>query len=91
MAFMVFGITCIRIIILICVCIKSIVRAFTIGCPLGCRGSACVELMTTLHGSAPSLRGRVGGCVPLEGTIALARDPFKRLPTLIFLEPPLTF
>ena len=55
-------------------------RAFTIGCPLGCRESACVELMTTLHGSAPSLRRRVGGCVPLEGTIAPARDPFKRLP-----------
>ena len=52
--------------------------------PPGCRGSACVELMTTLHGSASSLRRRVGGCVPLEGTIAPARDPFKRLPTLIF-------
>ena len=59
--------------------------------PHGCRGSACVELMTTLHGSVPSLRRRVGGCVPLEGTIAHARDPFKRLLTLIFLEPPLTF
>ena len=23
--------------------------------PLGCRGSACVEVMTTLHGSTPSL------------------------------------
>ena len=59
--------------------------------PLGCRGSACMEVMTTLHGSAPSLRRRVGGCVPPEGTIAPTRDPFKRLPTLIFLEPPLTF
>ena len=57
---------------------------------LGCRG-ACVEVMTTLHGSAPSLRRRVGGCVPPEGTIAPARDPFKRLPTHVFLEPPLTF
>ena len=46
--------------------------------PLGCRGSTCVELMTTLYGSASSLRRRVGGCVPLEGTIAPARDPFKR-------------
>ena len=43
--------------------------------PLGCRGSACVEVMTTLHGSAPSLRRRVGGCVSLEGTIAFARGP----------------
>ena len=33
-----------------------------------------MELMSTLHGSAPSLHRRVGGCVPLEGTIALARD-----------------
>ena len=39
----------------------------------------------------PSLRRRVGGCVPLEGTVAPARDPFKRLPTLVFLEPPFTF
>ena len=43
--------------------------------PLGCRGSACVEVMTTLHGSAPSLRKRVGGCIPLEGTISSSRDP----------------
>ncbi|RVX07662.1 hypothetical protein CK203_021853 [Vitis vinifera] len=27
-----------------------------LGNPLGCPGSACVEVMTTLHGSAPSLR-----------------------------------
>ena len=46
--------------------------------PLGCRGSACVDVMTTLHGNTPSLWRRVGGCVPLEGTIAPARDPFKR-------------
>ena len=32
----------------------------------------------TLHGSTSSLRRRVGGCVPLEGTIAPDRDPFKR-------------
>ena len=37
--------------------------------PLGCRGSACVEVMTTLHGSTPFLRRSVRGCVPLEGTI----------------------
>ena len=30
-----------------------------------------------LHGSAPSLRRRVGGCVPPEGTIAPTRDLFK--------------
>ncbi|RVW39438.1 hypothetical protein CK203_106566 [Vitis vinifera] len=42
--------------------------------PLGCRGSACVEVMTTLHGSAPSLRRRAEGCVPPEGMIASARD-----------------
>ncbi|KAL6346813.1 hypothetical protein AAG906_002929 [Vitis piasezkii] len=30
--------------------------------PPGCRGSACVEVMTTLHGSAPSLRRRAEGC-----------------------------
>ncbi|RVW90508.1 hypothetical protein CK203_031053 [Vitis vinifera] len=30
------------------------------------RGSACVEVMTTLHGSAPSLRRRAEGCVPPE-------------------------
>ncbi|RVW29135.1 hypothetical protein CK203_102566 [Vitis vinifera] len=37
-----------------------------LGKPLGCRGSACVEVMPTLHGSAPSLRRRVEGCVPPE-------------------------
>ena len=46
--------------------------------PLGCRGSACVELMTTLQGSSPYFLRHVGGCVPLEGTIAPSRDPFKR-------------
>ncbi|RVW21004.1 hypothetical protein CK203_114761 [Vitis vinifera] len=30
------------------------------------RGSACVEVMTTLHGSTPSLRRRAEGCVPPE-------------------------
>ena len=33
--------------------------------PLGCRGSAGVEVMTTLHGSTLSLRRRVRGCIPL--------------------------
>ena len=41
------------------------------------RGSACVEVMTTLHGSAPSLRRRAEGCVPPEGTIASVRDLLK--------------
>ncbi|RVW97566.1 hypothetical protein CK203_046540 [Vitis vinifera] len=41
------------------------------------RGSACVEVMTTLHGSAPSLRRRAEGCVPPEGMIASARDILK--------------
>ncbi|RVX21626.1 hypothetical protein CK203_002025 [Vitis vinifera] len=49
------------------------------------RGSACVEVMTTLHGSAPSLRRRAEGCVPPEGMIASARDILKS--TLIHLEP----
>ncbi|RVW88953.1 Retrovirus-related Pol polyprotein from transposon 17.6 [Vitis vinifera] len=35
--------------------------------PLGTRGSACVEVMTTLHGSTPSLWRRAEGCVPPEG------------------------
>ncbi|RVX01350.1 Retrovirus-related Pol polyprotein from transposon 297 [Vitis vinifera] len=35
--------------------------------PLGTRGSACVEVMTTLHGSTPSPWRRVEGCVPSEG------------------------
>ena len=43
--------------------------------PLGKRGSACVEVMTTLHRSIPSPWRRVEGCVPSEGTIASARDP----------------
>ena len=42
--------------------------------PLGCQGSACVEVMTTLHRSALYFRRRAKGCVPLEGTIASARD-----------------
>ncbi|KAL6315422.1 hypothetical protein AAG906_000536 [Vitis piasezkii] len=41
------------------------------------RGSACVEVMTTLHGSAPSLRRRAEGCIPSEGMIASARDLLK--------------
>ncbi|KAJ9680317.1 hypothetical protein PVL29_019589 [Vitis rotundifolia] len=33
--------------------------------------------MTTLHGSVPSLRRHVEGCIPSEGTIASARDPLN--------------
>ena len=51
--------------------VLKVMRAFIICCPLGCRGSACVELMTTLHGSSPFLQRRIEDCVPLEGTIAL--------------------
>ncbi|RVW57117.1 DEAD-box ATP-dependent RNA helicase 51 [Vitis vinifera] len=54
--------------------------------PPGMRGSACVEVMTTLHGSAPSLRRRAEGCIPPEGMIASARDILKS--THIHLEPP---
>ena len=36
-----------------------------------------MEVMTTLHGSAPSLRRRAEGYVPLEGMIASARDLLK--------------
>ena len=46
-----------------------------LGNPLGKRGSACVEVMTTLHGSTPSLWRRVEGCVPPNGIIASTRDP----------------
>ncbi|RVX11222.1 hypothetical protein CK203_019783 [Vitis vinifera] len=35
--------------------------------PLGTRGSACVEVMTTLHGSTPSPWRRAEGCIPSEG------------------------
>ncbi|KAL6315009.1 hypothetical protein AAG906_030843 [Vitis piasezkii] len=35
--------------------------------PLGTRGSACVEVMTTLHGSISSPWRCAEGCVPSEG------------------------
>ena len=41
------------------------------------RGSAYVKVMTTLHGSAPSLRMRAKGCVLSKGTIASSRDLLK--------------
>ena len=45
-----------------------------------------MEVMTTLHGSAPFLRRRVEGCIPSEGMIVSARDLLKS--THIRLEPP---
>ena len=36
-----------------------------------------MEVMTTLHGSAPFLQRREEGCVPSKGTIASTRDPLK--------------
>ncbi|RVW23611.1 hypothetical protein CK203_095822 [Vitis vinifera] len=57
-----------------------------LGNPLGCRGSACVDVMTTLHGSAPSLRRRAEGCILSEGMIPSIRDLLKS--THIHLEPP---
>ncbi|KAL6350423.1 hypothetical protein AAG906_004374 [Vitis piasezkii] len=47
---------------------------FAIGNPLGCRGSACVEVITTLHGSAPSLWRRVEGC---SGFIILGQSRWE--------------
>ncbi|RVW79199.1 hypothetical protein CK203_045187 [Vitis vinifera] len=40
--------------------------------PLGTRGSACVEVMTTLHGSTQSPWRRAEGCVPSEVTIKIS-------------------
>ena len=45
------------------------------------RDSACVEVMTTLHGSALSVWRRVGGCILLKGVIGFSRDPLKSTPT----------
>ncbi|KAL6316085.1 hypothetical protein AAG906_015601 [Vitis piasezkii] len=45
-------------------------RAFTIKKPLGTQGSACVEVMTTLHGSTRLFGGA-------EGCIARGLDPIK--------------
>ena len=52
-----------------------------LGTPLGCRGNACVEVMTTLHGKSPSLQSCEGGCVLSMDTIAYTRDLFQ--PTLL--------
>ncbi|RVW32537.1 hypothetical protein CK203_093742 [Vitis vinifera] len=55
--------------------------------PLGTRESACVEVMTTLHGSTLSSWRRAEGCVPSEGTITSARDPLTH--SFYLIEPPL--
>ncbi|RVW85036.1 hypothetical protein CK203_037649 [Vitis vinifera] len=55
--------------------------------PLGTRESACVEVMTTLHGSTLSSWRRAEGCVPPEGTITSARDPLTH--SFYLIEPPL--
>ena len=53
---------------------------------LGKQGSACVEVMTTLHGSTPSSQRCIEGCVPLEGMIASARDPLTH--PFCLMDPP---
>ncbi|RVW20337.1 hypothetical protein CK203_116412 [Vitis vinifera] len=58
-----------------------VLRGFTIG-PLGMRGSACVEVMTTLHGSAPSLRRRAEG-VYRGGTSLSMVGPLIHLDALL--------
>ena len=65
--------------------VKSL-RGFTIGNPLGCRDSARVEVMITLHERTPSLLRRVEGYIPPKGMIASARDILKF--THIHLESP---
>ncbi|RVX11335.1 hypothetical protein CK203_019634 [Vitis vinifera] len=42
-------------------------------------GSACVKVMTTLHGSAPSLRRRAKGCVLPEGADLCSQSGFTFL------------
>ena len=54
--------------------------------PLGKWGNACVEVMTTLHGSTPSPWRHVEGCVLSEGIITFARDPLTH--PFYLTEPP---
>ena len=63
-----------------------VLRAFTIGTLWDVEVVHVLEVMTTLHESAPSLWRRAEGCVPPEGTIASVRDLLKY--THIHLEPP---
>ena len=54
--------------------------------PLGKRGSACVEVMTTLHESIPFPWRRVVGCIPPKGTIASVKDPLTH--PFYLIDPP---
>ena len=54
--------------------------------PLGKRGSACVEVMTTLHGSTPSHWRSAEGYVLPEGMIASTRDLITH--PFYLIEPP---
>ena len=54
--------------------------------PMGTRGSACVEVMTTLHGSSPSPWRRVEGRVLSDGTFISAKDPLTH--PFYLIEPP---
>ncbi|KAL6332556.1 hypothetical protein AAG906_008976 [Vitis piasezkii] len=62
--------------------VRSLKTSFTIGNPPGMQGSACVEVMTTLHGNTLSLRRHTEGCISLEGMITSAKDPLKSTPLL---------
>ena len=53
------------------------------------RESACVEVMTTLHGSTSSPWRRAEGCVPSEGMIAFDKDPLTH--PFYLIEPPQSF
>ena len=66
------------------------VIAFTIRKPTRMQGSACVRVMTTLHGSTPFLWRCAGVCVLSEGTIIFfsTRDPLKSTHFFFFLESP---
>ena len=58
----------------------------TLGNPLEKRGNACVEVMTTLHGSTPSPRRHAEDYVSPEGTIASIKDPLTH--TSYLIKPP---
>ena len=47
----------------------------SLGNPLEKRRSACVEVITTLHGSTSSPWRHVEGCVLSKDTIAFTRNP----------------
>ncbi|RVW92816.1 hypothetical protein CK203_042602 [Vitis vinifera] len=53
------------------------------------RGNACVEVMTTLHGSISFPWRCAEGCVSSEGTITFVRDPLTH--SFYLIEPPQPF